>query len=55
MGADAELSNAKLWLALRSKLLKDVGSNLVTSKDLIDLIWTEETGRPPFVVMTSIL
>ena len=55
VGADAELSNAKLWLALRSKLLKDVGSNLVTAKDLIDLIWTEETGRPPFVVMTSIL
>ena len=50
VGADPELTNAQAWLDL-DKILKKVDSSLFSvKKNLIDLLWTEETGRPPFVV-----
>jgi hypothetical protein len=44
------LTNAQGWLDL-DKILEKVDSKLFSvKKNLIDLLWTEETGRPPFVV-----
>ena len=50
MGADPELTNAEAWLDL-NKILEKIDSKLFSVKNnLIDLLWTEDTGRPPFVV-----
>jgi hypothetical protein len=50
VAADPNLVNAQTWLNLKKLLAESISSNLVSSKNLIDQIWTEGTGRPPFVV-----
>ncbi len=50
VGADPHLTNAQSWLDLET-FLEKYDLNLVSiPTHLVDLLWTEETGRPPFVV-----
>ena len=50
VGADPTLIGAQTWLELKEEL-EEAGLTLVSlSVNLIDIIWTEENGRPPFSV-----
>jgi hypothetical protein len=51
VGADPQLTNAETWLDLK-RLLEKFDSKFVSVENIIDQLWTEETGRPPFVVRT---
>ena len=44
-GADPELVGAGTWLDW-DKVLEEGGVDLVTVENLIDKVWTNETGRP---------
>jgi hypothetical protein len=51
VGADPTLIGAHIWIELAEEL-EDKGIILVDSlpHNLIDQVWTEGDGRPPFVV-----
>ena len=50
MGADPSLMSAQTWLSMKSSL-EDGGLVFVSVGDnLVDNVWTEANGRPPFTV-----
>jgi len=55
VGIDATLMNAEALLQMK-KILKLSGLELKALKEnLIDFVWTEEGGRPPFKVFNKII
>lgn len=54
VGADPKLMGAKTWLDMRETLDQANVTIVSIVENLIDEIWTEENGRPPFIAKTIV-
>jgi hypothetical protein len=51
IGCDPTLMGAQTWLDMRQDLLQADLHLVSVDANLIDLVWTQEDGRPPFQVL----
>jgi Xaa-Pro aminopeptidase len=53
VAADPTLFGAKSWLDMTKELEKNGIKMISLAENLIDVIWTEENGRPPLQVLNQ--